>query len=77
MPEDSSAPQRRDKLVKVPGTIGFRYFIDPISQWRSPFINRGESGNMDLQLNVFAMQRRDGREFYLELNRIRMPEGVG
>jgi FkbM family methyltransferase len=54
--------QRLDELLKVLRDAGFRYYIDPISQRRSPFINRGETGNMDLQLNVFAWQRHDGRE---------------
>jgi FkbM family methyltransferase len=46
-------PQRLDELLQVLRVANFRYYIQPIGNRRSPFVNRG-IGNMDVQLNVFA-----------------------
>lgn len=50
----STQEQRLDELLSVLRENNYRYHIAHVSSHESPFINRGLTDNMDLQLNIFA-----------------------
>lgn len=45
------------EVLSILTESGFRYFIDSVTYRKTPFINRGEDQNMDLQLNILAYRR--------------------
>jgi FkbM family methyltransferase len=49
--------QQLDMLLSVLSKSGFRYHIQSFIDRVSPFINREERSDMDLQLNIFAYKR--------------------
>jgi FkbM family methyltransferase len=49
--------QNLSEILHIFEDMGYRYYIEDIKKREHPFIDRGVSGNMDLQLNIFGVKR--------------------
>ena len=49
--------QSLSKILNILEKNNFRYYIENISERSRPFVNQGCEQNMDLQLNIFAINR--------------------
>lgn len=53
-------PQRLDQLCTALSTAGFRYYIRSInSSVKNPFVSEMDSHDMDIQLNIHAIRKKD------------------
>ena len=48
--------QKLDIILKILTELSFKYFLQPISESRSPFINSNKKYHMDFQINIFAFK---------------------
>ena len=53
----NNSPQKLSEILEIFESNGFRYYIESLTHRKHPFINQGESENMDLQLNIFGVKR--------------------
>lgn len=53
----NSTEQKLSEILDILENNGFRYYIEDIGKRRHPFINKSESSNMDLQLNIFGYKK--------------------
>lgn len=53
----NSTEQRLSEILDILEKNGFRYYIEDIGKRKHPFINKSESSNMDLQLNIFGYKK--------------------
>lgn len=53
----NSTEQRLSEILEILETNGFRYYIEDIAKRKHPFLNKSESSNMDLQLNIFGYKK--------------------
>ena len=49
--------QKLSEILNIFEKNNFRYYIEGLTKRKYPFINKGESENMDLQLNIFGVRR--------------------
>ncbi|HIE59432.1 MAG TPA: FkbM family methyltransferase [Hydrogenothermaceae bacterium] len=49
--------QKLSEILKIFEENGFRYYIENLTKRKTPFVNKGELGDMDLQLNIFGIRR--------------------
>lgn len=52
-----NSSQSLSKILNILEKNNFRYYIESISDKSKPFINQGSELNMDLQLNIFAINQ--------------------
>ena len=53
----NNSEQKLSEILKIFEQNGFRYYIESLTHRKTPFINKGEDKNMDLQLNIFGVKR--------------------
>lgn len=53
----NSSLQRLSEILEILENNGFRYYIEDLGKRKHPFINKSESSNMDLQLNIFGYRK--------------------
>ena len=51
------SPQRLSEILVILEQNNFRYYVDGVCNRSQPFVNKGEGGDMDLQLNIFCTRR--------------------
>jgi FkbM family methyltransferase len=49
--------QKLSEILDIFEKNNFRYYVESLTKRKYPFINKGESENMDLQLNIFGVRR--------------------
>lgn len=55
----NNSPQRLSEILVILEQNNFRYYINGVCNRIQPFINKGEGGDMDLQLNIFCTRRNE------------------